>query len=201
MEQMVLSASNREPFTVSQHFRDLYQGDFDMGRLDTHLKMLLDIIQRYGEITGVPLKKVTNIRTVCQAMKETPGATALCSEIHRFLKLFHIIPATTSTAERTFSALRRIKTYLRSSMTQERLNHLLLHCHKERTDQLDLQQLAKTFLGANERRRHFLELCRYIYIYHVLRLTTTNITISKMQYLVALFAPSQSHQTSYAYEK
>ncbi|XP_062511832.1 zinc finger MYM-type protein 1-like [Corticium candelabrum] len=126
MEQMVLSASNREPFTVSQHFRDLYQGDFDMGRLDTHLKMLPDIIKRYGEFTGVPLKKVTNIRTVCQAMKEKLGATGLCSEIHRFLKLFLTIPVTTSTAERTFSALRRIKTYLRLSMTQERLNHLLL---------------------------------------------------------------------------
>ena len=44
----------------------------------------------------------------------------------------------TSTAERSFSALRRIKTYLRTSMNQARLNHcMLLHVLRDKTDELN----------------------------------------------------------------
>ena len=45
------------------------------------------------------------------------------------------IGVTTATAERTFSSLKRLKTYLRSTMSQERLNHLaLLHIHDFRVN-------------------------------------------------------------------
>ena len=77
-------------------------------------------------------------------MNEVPGAKRLCSELHRLLRLF-MIPVTTASSERTFSAMRRLKSYLRSSMTQERLNHiLLLHCHKSRTDSIDIRRIAST---------------------------------------------------------
>ncbi|KAJ8882417.1 hypothetical protein PR048_014225 [Dryococelus australis] len=43
-----------------------------------------------------------------------------------------------ATAERSFSMLRRIKTVLRSSMSQSRLTHLcILNVHKERTQALN----------------------------------------------------------------
>jgi len=49
------------------------------------------------------------------------------------------MPATNASSERAFSALRRLKTYLRNTMSQERLNHvMLLHVHKEMTDKLKL---------------------------------------------------------------
>ena len=55
--------------------------------------------------------------------------------------------------QRSFSAMRRVKTYLRSTMTQERLNNLMiLHVHKEFTDALDLVQVANEFVRANESR-------------------------------------------------
>ena len=38
-------------------------------------------------------------------------------------------------SERSFSALKRVKTYLRSTTVDSKLNHLLmLHAHKDRTD-------------------------------------------------------------------
>ncbi|XP_003741226.1 zinc finger MYM-type protein 1-like [Galendromus occidentalis] len=40
------------------------------------------------------------------------------------LKIFAVLPMTTSSAERTFSVLRLLKTYLRSTMTEQRLNGL-----------------------------------------------------------------------------
>ena len=60
---------------------------------------------------------------------------------------------TTSTAERSYSSLCRVKTYLRSTMTKERFNNiLLLHVHKEETDKLDLTEVVYLFASANARR-------------------------------------------------
>ena len=45
------------------------------------------------------------------------------------------------------------KLYLRSTMSQQRLNHLmLLHIHKDRTNTLDLVSVVKEFISCNERR-------------------------------------------------
>ena len=66
------------------------------------------------------------------------------------------IPITTATAERSFSALRRIKTYLRSTMTEAKLNNvLLLHTHRELFDELDLVQIANMFVSVNSRRKSY----------------------------------------------
>ena len=79
--------------------------------------MLHDIIQIYGEITESPIKKVTNVLSVYDAMNKVSGAKVLCSELDRFLKLFLTIRVTTASSERTFSVTRRLKNFLRSSMT------------------------------------------------------------------------------------
>ena len=52
-----------------------------------------------------------------------------------------------TTSECTFSSLRRLKTYVRSTMNQNRLNNcLLLHCHKSITDTLDTVDIARRSL-------------------------------------------------------
>ena len=53
---------------------------------------------------------------------------------------------TNAIRQRSFSAMRRLKTYLRSTMGQKRLNAImLLHVHKEMTDKLSVVELANTF--------------------------------------------------------
>ena len=100
---------------------------------------------------------MTTVRIVCSMMNEVPGAKSLCSEFDRALQMLLTIPVTTATSERTFSVMRRLKTYLRSLMTQERLNNILiLHCYKSRTDTININQIASSFINANERRVHFL---------------------------------------------
>ena len=48
------------------------------------------------------------------------------------LKIYLKILVTTASSEHNFSALKRIKRYLRNSTTQSRLNHcMLLHVHKD----------------------------------------------------------------------
>jgi len=57
----------------------------------------------------------------------------LLTEVVRLVKLSLVIPETSASAERSFSALCRLKTHIRSTVGQSRLNHLLfLHCHKDR---------------------------------------------------------------------
>ena len=64
------------------------------------------------------------------------------------------MPATNAISERSFSALKRVKTYMRSTTTDNILNHLMtLHIHKEKTDMLDLIEIANEFCERNERRK------------------------------------------------
>lgn len=69
-------------------------------------------------------------------------------------KLLLVMPATNAVSERSFSALRRVKTYLRATTTQKRLNHIMLmHIHKERTDKIDLIKVANEFVEWKDNRR------------------------------------------------
>ena len=59
------------------------------------------------------------------------------------------MPATNDSSEHSFSGLRRIKTCLRTTMTQKMLNDLMiLHIHKEKTDLLNLAVVAKEYVSA-----------------------------------------------------
>ena len=81
-----------------------------------------------------------------------PGVE-LMREALKLVKLLLIIPATNATSERSFSTLRRVKSYLRSSMKQSRLNHLITcNTYKEELDQLDLKAIANSFVHGKENR-------------------------------------------------
>ena len=68
------------------------------------------------------------------------------------LLLSLVNPATSAAGEQSFSATRRLKTWLRSTMTQDRFSHLtILDNHKERTDKL--LSVANEFVGRNENRK------------------------------------------------
>ena len=61
----------------------------------------------------------------------------------------------TATAERSFSGLRRLKTYLRSNMSETRLSGLpLLHIHHD--TEIDIPEIAHEFDASGTRRIAFL---------------------------------------------
>ena len=89
-------------------------------------------------------------------MNDICSSKSLFSEISTLLQIAHTIPVTSATAERTFSALRRVKSFLRSTTSQERLNHcMILHIYKKETDEIDLTKVAQEFIAANDRRKSF----------------------------------------------
>ena len=82
---------------------------------------------------------------------------SVCSSFPQLLKLlilFLIIPVTVTTAERSFSKLKIIKSYLRSSMSQERLDGLAMLAIEKSAITPDIEErIIKDFLQRNARRR------------------------------------------------
>ena len=70
------------------------------------------------------------------------------------LTLILVLPSTNAVSERSASALRRVKTYLRTTMSQLRLNDLMMPSilHKDRTDQINLETIISEFVSANGHR-------------------------------------------------
>ena len=68
-------------------------------------------------------------------------------------KLLFVMPAKNAVSERSFSALKRVKTYLRATTKEKRLNHsMILHVHKDRTDKIDLVDAANQFVEWKDNR-------------------------------------------------
>ena len=79
---------------------------------------------------------------------------SLLSQVSLLVKLIALMPATNAVSERSASALCCVKTYLRSSMTQVRLNNMMVvHIHKALTDTIDVKSILTEFSTANEERR------------------------------------------------
>lgn len=70
--------------------------------------------------------------------------------------LFLTLPVTVASAERTFSKLKLIKNYLRSTMSQTRLSGLaMISIENDRAKKLNLSLLVKTFAQDRSRKKHF----------------------------------------------
>ena len=89
-------------------------------------------------------------------MKRDPGQQwklDYYSQVAILVRLILVLPATNAISERSFSAMRRIKTFLRTTMLQKRLNHLMvLHIHKALTDKLSVERIANEFVSRKEER-------------------------------------------------
>ena len=78
----------------------------------------------------------------------------MISEIINQCKLLLVNPATSAARERSFSSARRLKTWLRSTLTQTRLSNLtILNTHKQRTDKLRLIDAANEFAALNKNQK------------------------------------------------
>lgn len=83
-----------------------------------------------------------------------PEVRRMFPQVGTLVRLLLVSPASSCTAERSFSALRRMKTWLRSTMTQQRLNHLMIcHVHSDRLAALSPQKIAEEFIRSEDRRR------------------------------------------------
>ena len=96
-------------------------------------------------------------RSFSQPFPDTPvdalafASTRMFPNIHQLLRLVCTIPVTSCECERSVCVLRHLKTYLRSSMGQERLSGLaLMHVHYGM--ELDLEEIINIFARKHPRR-------------------------------------------------
>ena len=82
-----------------------------------------------------------------------PAMRAMFPHVESLVRLLLVNPASSATAERSFSSLRRLKTYLRSTCGQRRLNSIALcHIHKDVMDIIDVNELMKQFVLGRDNR-------------------------------------------------
>ena len=87
--------------------------DVILPALEKQLPLLVDAVKQ-GFV-----RKVTSIRSIYSALNANPSYKLIMSEIHKLLRLYLIVPVTSATSERTFSVLKRLLVYLRSTMTEK----------------------------------------------------------------------------------
>ncbi len=87
----------------------------------------------------------------------TPNNTseAAYHYVYRIIHILLTMPATSATCERSFSSMRRIKSYLRSTMTGERLSNLgVLHIHRDMD--IDIDRFINMFASVKCRNLYFI---------------------------------------------
>ena len=120
----------------------IYISDFDENRFQVQLENLQEYCTNLdGNIC---------IRSVTDTMLNLKVQSHL-NEVFELTKPILVLPATNATIERTFRLLKLIKSHLRSTMKQSRLNHLpILSAYKNQLDQLDLTKIASDFISKND---------------------------------------------------
>ncbi|KAI4833262.1 hypothetical protein KUCAC02_016172 [Chaenocephalus aceratus] len=100
-----------------------------------------------------PSSTITDAVNTLKAM--LPEVRALFIQVDSLVRLLFVVPCSSAEAERSFSALRRLKTWLRSSMSQRRLNNVgVCHIHQDKLDQVDIEEICQLFISANDTRKH-----------------------------------------------
>ena len=119
---------------VLQLYKDDFKGD--------KLKAQLETLRYFSESTIDNVKELVEFMQSLSATTKTFVPKSLCWQEFSL-----------SVSERSFSAMKRVKTYLRSTDSDCRLNHLVvLHVHKNRTDSLNMVEVANAFVERNDSR-------------------------------------------------
>ena len=150
LESLLLNAVNGNDFSEDlDYVCNFYGEDLERNSLLTQLQTLR--VQLGAE-------KDLWLNDVVAYLKSLPSVTVdYFSEVFNLVRLILVVPATNAVSERSASALRRLKTYLRTTMSQERLNHcIILHVHKERTDKLNMANIGDQFvMSSTDRQNRF----------------------------------------------
>ena len=124
----------------------IYSSDFDENRFQVQLENLQEYCTNFDGNTCI--RSVTD---TLQNLKVQSNA----SVVFKLMELILELPATNAMSKRSFSLLKLINSYLRLTMKQSRLNHLMiLRTYKNQLDQLDLTKIASDFINKNDTRKN-----------------------------------------------
>ena len=117
------------------------------------LKVQLANLQSYFAENKIP---VSLEECLIYLRSLSPAMQTFYSKICTVACIIVVMPATNAVSERSFFIMRRIKSYVRSTMGQSCLNHLMvLNIHKKHLDSLDLKAIGNEFVSGSEQRLIF----------------------------------------------
>ena len=117
LENLLINAAKKDGYADELQFLSAFYGT-DINK--TNLQLQLDIFT--ANLTSA-CNNFTDIRD--QLLQISPIERKLMDEVMTIIKLIIMVMPATNASERSFSAMRRVKSYLRSTMKQETLNHLM----------------------------------------------------------------------------
>ena len=146
MKSFILKAANGDLTNEEEEFfRENYQDDINLDYLAGEKQIWKTLLND---------SKLTCFKDIHKILQKLPSNKKLL--IPNRIKVCELIlvnPATSCTAERSFSTARRMKTWLRSTMSNKRFNSLsILHSNKKLTDELDLCKIANDFVSKQDGR-------------------------------------------------
>ena len=147
LESLLLKALKGEDYSSEMAFvKEKYSSDVDADDLATELSVFKTLFKE---------KDIEHFYHLINEMKKIGDPEkALLDNVCKICKLLAVNPASSATAERTFSMARRVKTWMRSTMLPARFNAVaVLNFHKKRTDTLDLITIANLFAESNDNRK------------------------------------------------
>ena len=104
----VANQQDNAPVTIPDSIYTMYSKDVNFERAVVQLLILPDVVKTYKESQGLRKLEVASVKTIAEVLNGVPITKQMFSEVDN---LYFTIPVTTCTAERSFSCLRRIKTY------------------------------------------------------------------------------------------
>ena len=125
-----------------------YREDINAPRLKLHRDMFLDKAAADNEV-------LEDFQSIVAFLSKNATFRNIITEVSSLVRIILTLPVSSCSAERSFSGLRRLKTYLRSRMTQERLNAIaLMNTHKDILSCLDIDNLVDNFISKSSVRKN-----------------------------------------------
>ena len=149
IEQILLNATKTRGVSLD----GLTSSLVDKDALKIQLDDLPTILGLYNIEQKTKITEVTQISTIAEIFNAMPSAKKQCSEVHKLIMLYYTVPLASASCERTFSCMRRLKTWLRSNSGENHLNNIMFaNIEKQYLDMVNINQVACEFSQANERR-------------------------------------------------
>eukprot|EP00731_Ephydatia_muelleri_P006012 Em0003g260a len=139
------SLSDEDLTSAVTSFCAMYKNDVSKEMVEE--MMLLKKIRHanLGDVQMSPLQLLNKLHDAC--------LESLFPNVCISLRIFCTLPVTVASAERSFSQLKRIKSYSRSTMAQERLQGLALLCiESELAKTIDYDSIIATFASRKDRK-------------------------------------------------
>ena len=155
---------------AQQRMRELFLESQDLAAFEEQERMILDgkvpenvkikdpkldYHQLSGELRSFrQLNEYSTLEEAAAALNGCPAKKELYAETVKLLNILRCVPVSSSEAERSFSKLRTLKTWLRNRMGERRLSDLLVcHVHQTLLDEVDPEQVIRAFVAADDVRR------------------------------------------------